>query len=455
MVTEKAIDVLLVDDDPDDVFLVRELLEEIPNLLISVEVAKSFHEALPLMKENEHDVYLLDYRLGIESGIELLRQYTPEGPVIMLTGQTDEGVDVEALQAGAADYLTKDQLTADTLARSIRYSIERRSYQKMLKESRERLEIALQASRVGTWILDPNNNSVVWDEHLIRLMGIEPENVPKSYDSAYSVIHEEDRESIRELVEHAANTSSPFESEFRVTFPDGSLRYLAVRGDSISSHHGGQKRLAGACWDVTERRRDEEHRKLLLAELDHRVKNTLQLVLALARQSLRQTNSITRFMESFEGRLLALADMHSLLTRTSWRGVSLREMISLCIRPYLSNDGEAISIDGPMVKVPPTVAQLLYLVFHELTTNAAKYGSLSVEGGELEIRWGFEEKPKERVLGLHWEEKKGPSVKVPEKLGFGSKLINQTLQYELQGVVEHRYEPNGVVCSIEIPVSRL
>ncbi|MCB0323032.1 MAG: response regulator [Bdellovibrionales bacterium] len=446
--------VLLIDDDPDDVLLTREVLDEVRDFELVLEVASDYPSALAAFRDNRHDVYLLDYRLGHRSGLELLDEHIPKGPVIILTGQSDAGTDVIALQSGAADYLAKDRLTADILARTIRYAIERRRFQQLLEENQERLNVALRCSGVGTWTWNLHEDKVIWDAQLCQLFGIDRFAAPDTVIQMLRYVHEEDRERLARAFAECTSSSSPLDTEFRTVSDETRMeRVIAVRGNCFSDASGVPIRFAGACWDVSEKHRDDEHRELLLAELDHRVKNTLQLVLAVARQTLRRTISLEQFIEAFEGRIEALANMHSLLTQTQWHGVALADMVELSLRPYRGEPTDPVSAVGPKVTVPPAAAQLLYLVLHELSTNAVKYGCLSQSTGILSVLWKIEAENEQRELVLEWKERGGPLVSAPKRFGFGTRLITQTLQYELNGLVDHRFDPEGVSCILRIPLS--
>ncbi len=201
--------------------------------------------------------------------------------------------------------------------------------------------------------------------------------------------------------------------------------------------------------DITERKRHEELQKLLIGELNHRVKNTLATVQAIATQTVRSANSPTEFMSAFSGRLQSLARAHSALTRGSWQGVDVEELL----RDQLLLGGaenEQISYSGPQVVLEPQVALHLALVLHELGTNARKYGALSVPTGRLTLRWMVRGGGDEKLL-IQWQERGGPPVRPPNQHGFGSMLIEQSLEAQ-GGQVSVTYPVEGVTCEISIPL---
>jgi len=201
--------------------------------------------------------------------------------------------------------------------------------------------------------------------------------------------------------------------------------------------------------DITERKRHEELQKLLIGELNHRVKNTLATVQAIATQTVRSANSPAEFMSGFSGRLQSLARAHSALTRGNWQGVDVEDLL----RDQLLLGGaedEQIAYSGPQVVLEPQVALHLALVLHELGTNARKYGALSVPTGRLMLRWAVRGGCDEKLL-LSWQERGGPPVKPPRQRGFGSMLIEQSLEAQ-GGRVSVAYPVEGVTCEISLPL---
>lgn len=202
--------------------------------------------------------------------------------------------------------------------------------------------------------------------------------------------------------------------------------------------------------DVTDRVHAEAHQKLLLDELNHRVKNVLATVQAIAAQTLRSSPDPAAFREAFESRLIGLSATHDVLTAANWRGARLRDVIGVEFRPY---DESRYRLEGPEVELAPGEALALGLVFHELATNAAKYGALSKESGCVEVRWTVEGPATGPArLELEWRERGGPPVTAPERLGFGSRLIERSLRGPLQGRARLEYPAAGLRCEIELPL---
>lgn len=200
--------------------------------------------------------------------------------------------------------------------------------------------------------------------------------------------------------------------------------------------------------EIEARRKTEQHQALLLAELNHRVKNTLAVVLAIAQQTLKHSGSAEAFNIAFQGRLQALARAHTVLTERNWTTASLRTLIEEALAPHMAADSGRISIEGPEVIVPPKPALALSLVVHELATNALKYGALSSAEGRLSVTW----RPCEAAsICVEWQEHGGPAVDKPGAQGFGSKLIDINVRHELGGSIESEFRQSGFTCRMVLP----
>ena len=200
--------------------------------------------------------------------------------------------------------------------------------------------------------------------------------------------------------------------------------------------------------DVTERVRAEEHRKLLLDELNHRVKNTLATVQSIAAQTVRATPDPVAFRTAFEARLMALSGVHNVLTSANWEGARLEELLRLELGPY---GAARSSLEGPAVRLSAQEALTLALVTHELATNAARYGALSVPEGRVAVAWSqTRDDVGARRLTLDWRETGGPTVVAPTRQGFGSRLIQRSIQVDMKGETTMAFEPDGLRCRIAL-----
>jgi PAS domain S-box-containing protein len=213
----------------------------------------------------------------------------------------------------------------------------------------------------------------------------------------------------------------------------------------IRDHHGKAIGVFVQGHDVTEAVRTEQRRRLLVDELNHRVKNTLATVQSIAAQTARTAPDPAAFRVAFDARLKALSHTHDLLTREHWEGADLKEVLAHEVTPF----GEGrVQMAGPPVRLPPRAALSLGMVVHELSTNAAKYGALSASG-RVAIDWTVDES---KHLRLAWTEAGGPEVKAPSRRGFGSRLISRSISYELNGEAEVDFHPSGLRARFAIPL---
>ncbi len=216
---------------------------------------------------------------------------------------------------------------------------------------------------------------------------------------------------------------------------------------------GSGQRVAVILRDVTERKRHEQHQRLLLNELNHRVKNTLATVQSIAAQTLRGSSDPEHVRRQFEGRLMALSKVHDVLTRESWGGATLASVVQEALAPYRDPRLERMQFDGPLVWLPPRFALAFAMALHELSTNAIKYGALSNDRGEVTISWSVQQDSKGDQVRLRWSESGGPPVVPPARRGFGSRLIERGLSHEIGGTVRLEFSETGVVCTIEAPLA--
>lgn len=208
--------------------------------------------------------------------------------------------------------------------------------------------------------------------------------------------------------------------------------------------------FAGTIRDITERKKFEESRRLMMNELDHRVKNTLASVLSLFKQSVTQTKSDEELIETFPRRIQSLAQTHEALAANKWEGVGLRKIIQMGL-PELKCEAEPrIRLDGADIQLPPVVTSPMCMALHELTTNARKYGALSNNFGEIDIQWAVDPKGNLRVV---WRESQGPPIETPPVEGYGTSLIRGFIEHELAGEVFITYHTDGIECILEFSLT--
>ena len=210
------------------------------------------------------------------------------------------------------------------------------------------------------------------------------------------------------------------------------------------------KRALAEAHERRERRRAEERMSLLVAELSHRVKNTLATVAAIARLTLRQSATLEVFDRAFTPRLEALSRAHSLIFEANWGDTELRTVVEQALNPFRRPGEPSIRIEGEDLKLSPKAALALTLMLHELATNAAKYGALSDAGGQVDVRWTLQPDA-EPAVRLSWDEHDGPPVTPPTRKGFGHTLIERSVRYELDGSARLSFPPSGMQAEISFP----
>ncbi|MBM6579172.1 PAS domain S-box protein [Microvirga sp. BT689] len=265
-------------------------------------------------------------------------------------------------------------------------------------------------------------------------------------------VHPDDRIWSGEVFRDANGRREPFRLEYRLCRADGTYRWAIDAAAPRFGEDGTFLGYVGSVLDITDRKQVEEHRELLINELNHRVKNTLTIVQSMASQSLRQMSEENRpKVQAFEDRLFALARAHDVLTRENWEGAELREIINEVVEPYLRQKTKHFEIEGPHLRLIPRTALAIAMAIHELATNAAKYGALSVPSGCVFITWTVTSGSVPH-LELRWQERDGPPVALPTRRGFGTRLIERSLATDVGGEVRLIYDPAGVVCVMNAPL---
>ncbi len=261
---------------------------------------------------------------------------------------------------------------------------------------------------------------------------------------------EDEYKAFEAFAEEVAQCGHALTRDARRFRKDGSLVEVVLCVAPLLDRDGRLTGYATITHDITERKAQEKTRQLLLNELNHRVKNTLAMVQSIARLSLRDAKNPEDFAKSFNGRILALAGAHDVLTASSWHGADIASLVRDQLILGDTND-HRFSCSGPSLNLDPQTTVALSLALHELGTNANKYGALSVASGNVSLRW--EKAESGETLQLQWRESGGPPVTEPTRRGFGTFIIEQSLS-GLDGEANIRFEPAGVVCDISLPIRK-
>ncbi|WP_031550620.1 PAS domain S-box protein [Parvularcula oceani] len=335
----------------------------------------------------------------------------------------------------------------------VRSIAEEKATAERLTQTERRLQFALAAGRaIGTWEWDIQADTMRTDARFARMFGIDKgragEGMPLA--SFLAAIHEEDRPRVEAAIAEAVESGEEFEEEYRVTTADGEEAWLLARGKCFRDADGGPDRFPGVAVDITTQRAHLARLQLLADELNHRVKNTLQTVQAIAVHSLRGRDGDASRHDDFVARIQALSALHNLLTESQWEKTDLESVLEMALAPYRQDEerggGDRFACEGPFVPLTPQRSQVFSMALHELATNAAKYGALLVRTGSVSVRWSFDADTRE--LRLVWRESGGPEVARPEREGFGTLMLTRILARDIQGAIKIEYPPEGVVCEI-------
>lgn len=346
-----------------------------------------------------------------------------------------------------------------TFADQLAAAVERQRLVLQLKESEQIYRGAVITGRLASWETNMVTRERIWTKEGMEMFGLDLPNgrgiVGGDHDEFRLTLHPDDRYKVAEFHQTADRIDS-YPAEYRIVRSDGRLMWMSGRGRVIERGPDGKaRRVANIVVDVTERKKSEERTRLLIDELNHRVKNTLSTVQAIVAQTLRGTGEAAA-RESIEARLQSLSRSHSLLTRENWEGTALSEVVSEALRPFIrSNDDRQIRVAGPRVRLRPKAALSLGMALHELATNASKYGALSVETGQVTVWWEPAISDGAPYLDFFWREQGGPPVRPRSRRGFGSRLIEQGLAHELGGDARLEYLPSGIYCKISFPMRTL
>lgn len=318
-----------------------------------------------------------------------------------------------------------------------------------LARNEERLRIATEAAKLGIWEVDLVAGVARRSPLALSIFGYGSDAEIGVYPSWRDRIHPEDKEeALRMIGAGVAGEVEEYATTYRFRRPDGHWIWIESHGRVVERDPGTGKprRLAGTSQDITERKEAEARQTLLAREVDHRAKNALAVVTAALRLTPRDDPE--RFASVIEGRVAALARAHTLLARGRWTGAELRMVIDGELAPFLGRgaDGPHAIVDGPPVRLHAAAVQSLSMLLHELATNAAKHGALSRRAGHLTVRWEIRNDTGDGArLHLFWEEHGGPAIfGPPQRRGFGSSLIEATVEHNLGGTVRACWRPEGL-----------
>jgi PAS domain S-box-containing protein len=358
----------------------------------------------------------------------------------------------------AHDFQREEIELSLTIAHQLGFSIlrmradeARREAEEALRDSERRLEFALSAGEMGAWEWNIGTGEIVWSPGLEILHGLKPGSFGGRIEDFERDIHQDDREQVQAEIDRTLTSGDDYHVTYRMVRPDQTVRWIEAFGRLVPGIDGKPSKLAGICMDVTERKENELQRELMVAELSHRVRNTLATVTSIEQQSFLRAPSIIEGRRAFTERVRALAQSHGRLAEGNWSGVSLESILREELEPYRQRDRQNFQLAGPHIMLKPKCALTLGMAIHELTTNAAKYGALSCDAGFVEIEWTLDRNSDE--LMLIWVESKGPAVRIPTRCGFGRLLLERALAADLKGQVLLDFAISGLRCTVTLPLA--
>jgi PAS domain S-box-containing protein len=315
------------------------------------------------------------------------------------------------------------------------------------------LALAAKSARVGSFTLDAAADLMQVSDGYVAVHGL-PEGTKQTTRTKWKArVHPEDLVRVEKMREQAFRQQrSEYSIEYRIVLPSGETRWVESRSFISSDHNGSPQRVVGVNIDITERKRAEEHQAILVAELDHRVKNTLAQVAVVAASTRQGSHSIDEFLQSLNGRIQSMAAAHTLLSKSGWQSVGLDALVRNQLAPYATDTN--ITISGTDIMLTAAEIQAIAKVLHELATNAAKHGALSIPGGRVSVNWDRQPNGDRDNLMLVWQELAGPPVKSEAQASYGTNLIRNLIPHELGGKVDLMFAPDGVNCRMEFPLKR-
>ena len=472
MASQDHVNILLVDDQPAKLLSYETILADLGENLIK---AASAREALEHLLKHEIAVILVDVCMPELDGFQLaamIREHPRFQQTAIIFISAIHLTDVDRLRAyemGAVDYVpvpvipevlrAKVRIFAELYRKTrqleqLNRELERRVAERTgeleassarLVQSEQRRSLALATGQMGSWEFDPISGTFVWDDGQYRIFGVDPASFKVTVENIKQLIHPEDWKHLQNAVQPTGQPSATFQTEFRVCRPNGETRWCV--GTAVASVDATDHivRISGVTVDITERKQAEERQVLLAREVDHRARNALALVQSIVR--LTRADSIKSYIAAVDGRIGALSRAHTLLAQSRWQGADLTRLVDEELAPYRGNEGERITVNGAAASLEPRTAQTLALALHELSTNAAKYGALSVISGRVNVTW--ELRPDNLVL--RWTEGGGPLTQPPATPGFGIRVISASIERQLEGKAVFDWRPEGLQCSLAVP----
>lgn len=472
MAAHDSVNILLVDDQPGKLLSYEVVLQELGENLVK---AGSAREALEHLLKTDIAVILIDVCMPEQDGFQLatmIREHPRFQKIAMIFISAIQVTEVDRLRGyeiGAVDYVPVpvvpevlrakvriftelyrktrelERLNSELEQRVAERTAALEASTERLRQSEERRSLALAAAQMGSCEVDLATGVATWDEGQCRIFGIPRSEFRATLDDLRPLIHTEDWDRLHAFGRQIITEGRSGQTEFRILRPDGEMRWCAASFAASLSPAGEPLRVSGVTLDITERKEAEQKQTLLALEVDHRARNMLAVVQSILR--LTRADSVSDMVRALDGRIRALARAHTLLSNSRWQGADLGRLVAEEMDPYRDDDSERVTTGGPTVMLRPSLAQALALALHELATNAAKYGALSVLSGRVSVTWEL----RTDHLLLQWTESGGPAAPPPTKRGFGTRVVVANIEQDLGGRATFGWRPDGLRCTLSVP----
>jgi PAS domain S-box-containing protein len=326
----------------------------------------------------------------------------------------------------------------------------RHEAEEQLAHSAQVLRVAVEIGKVGLWDWNVETGELVWSDEHFRMQGYDVGEVTPSYEKWRERVHSEDRAASEAKLAKAMETGEDYANEYRVCHPDGKVHWLSARGRFLYDKNNKPIRMLGAMVDITDRRHQEEWHKLLVAELQHRVRNLIGMVRSVARLSAPSHRNVDEYVDHLIGRLQAMGRTQSTLTRSPGRNVDLSELVREELLVHAVRHDQCF-VEGPDVALSPHAAEIITLAIHELATNSVKYGALG-DSGYIRITWNTEGRDGKTWVSFRWQETAPVRKTKNPRKGFGRRLIEERVPYELHGEGQFTIHDTGVLAKLDFPL---
>ena len=354
---------------------------------------------------------------------------------------------VDLFEVPALLLFTLAGLSSVILITGMRFVVEREHMQ----TSKDRLQFTLDMAKLGSWQYDPRGRVLTGDTRFKEIFDVTTDEMP--IEDLKKLVHPDDAERFWADREASIDLADPMRSpshEYRVQRRNGEVRWVEVRWFAYfdgDRRERGTASVVGTVLDITERKWREERERLLMSEINHRAKNLLSVVHAIAHQTATRTPE--DFIERFSERIRSLSANQDLLIRNAWQGVEIEALVRAQLAPFADLMGSRIVVDGPKLRLNAASAQAIGLALHELATNAGKYGALSTDAGRVDIGWGTDGD----TFTMSWAERDGPPVSGPQRRGFGTVVMEAMAERRVDGTVDLNYAASGLTWRLACPAS--